>query len=506
MKFRFVAGAARIHCAALVFAVVGATACGDDLTGDVGPSDEYQARCAIPRVGMSPVTEDSYPDVAGTIDDEKRWVRAWIDELYLWYGEVPDLDADDYADPVTYFDVLKTSGRTASGAGKDRFHFTYPTAAWEALSRRGVEPSYGVTWAVVASQPPRRVVVAYNQPGSPAAAANVGRGVEVLSVDGIDVMHGSDVAGLNAGLSPAEAGETHTFVVRDPGAAAPRTVSLTSTAVEIAPVQNVAVIETPTGRVGYLSFSDHIASAESALIDAIRQLGAGGGVSDLVLDLRYNGGGYLAIASQAAYMIAGPERTAGKTFERQVFNDKHQSSNPVTDKPLMPMPFVDVTRGFSTTPNEPLPSLGLSRVFVLTGGGTCSASEALMNGLRGIDFEVIQIGTTTCGKPYGFYPQDNCGTTYFAIQFQGVNAKGFGDYTDGLVPGSVELAGIPGCVVPDDFTHALGDPAEARLQAALAYRERGTCPPPAAYSHAAQAPLSSVDGHVVKSPWQTNRF
>jgi hypothetical protein len=57
-------------------------------------------------------------------------------------------------------------------------------------------------------------------------------------------------------------------------------------------------------------------------------------------------------------------------------------------------------------------------VFVLTGGGTCSASEAFMNGLRGVGVEVIQIGSTTCGKPYGFYAQENCGTTYFSIQFR----------------------------------------------------------------------------------------
>ncbi len=67
-------------------------------------------------------------------------------------------------------------------------------------------------------------------------------------------------------------------------------------------------------------------------------------------------------------------------------------------------------------------------MFVLTGPNTCSASESIINALQGVDVEVIQIGSTTCGKPYGFYPQDNCGTTYFSVEFKGVNAKGFGDY------------------------------------------------------------------------------
>ncbi|MNT09008.1 hypothetical protein D3C72_1437700 [compost metagenome] len=104
---------------------------------------------------------------------------------------------------------------------------------------------------------------------------------------------------------------------------------------------------------------------------------------------------------------------------------------------------------------------------MLTGPDTCSASEAFINGLRGIDIDVVQIGDTTCGKPYGFYPEDNCGTTYFSVQFQGVNAKGFGDYPDGIVPT---------CFVPDDFSRALGDPQEARLAAALAHQVSGACP------------------------------
>ena len=127
-----------------------------------------------------------------------------------------------------------------------------------------------------------------------------------------------------------------------------------------------------------------------------------------------------------------------------------------------------------------------------------------MNGLAGIDVEVIQIGSTTCGKPYGFYPQDNCGTTYFAIQFQGVNAKGFGDYADGFSADPAMGAPLHGCVVPDDFTHALGDPAEARLAAALQYRRDGTCPAVAARGRV--APLSAVDGQVIKPPWLENRI
>jgi hypothetical protein len=150
---------------------------------------------------------------------------------------------------------------------------------------------------------------------------------------------------------------------------------------------------------------------------------------------------------------------------------------------------------------------------VLTGGGTCSASESIMNGLRGIGVEVIQIGSTTCGKPYGFYPLDNCGTTYFTIQFRGVNDAGFGDYADGFSPANAAGPGadIPGCSVADDFTRQLGDPAEGRLAVALNYRDTGNCPAPSGVTAPGSLgkltlPLDAAEPVVPKSIWQTNRI
>jgi hypothetical protein len=147
--------------------------------------------------------------------------------------------------------------------------------------------------------------------------------------------------------------------------------------------------------------------------------------------------------------------------------------------------------------------LNLLRVFVLTGPYTCSASESIINSLRGIGVPVVQIGSTTCGKPYGFYPQDNCGTTYFSIQFRGVNALNFGDYSDGFSPANAPVltnAVVPGCAVADDFTHALGDPAEARLAAALGYRTSTNCPPATGLARLASASnLSAADGMLPAS-------
>jgi carboxyl-terminal processing protease len=478
------------------------------------PSAHYEAQCQLPRSGTDPGTGMAYPDMQGTTLDENNWLRSWTNELYLWYREVPDQDPSLYSSTAAYFKILKTSATTSSGNPKDRFHFTYPTSQWEQMSQSGVDIGYGLTWDLVVSTPPRQVFAAYVWTGAAAgaaAAAGVVRGDEILSIDGVDMINANDSASintLNAGLSPSSAGESHTFVFQNVATSATATVTLTAAAVTETPVPLVATLTTATGPVGYILFNDHIATSEQELINAITQLQAAN-VTDLVLDLRYNGGGYLDIASELAYMIAGPAPTAGKAFDQQTFNDQHPSTNPVTGQALTPTPFHTTSQGFSGPSGTSLPFLGLSRVFVLSGSRTCSASEAVINGLNGVNVQVIQIGQTTCGKPYGFYPQDNCGTTYFSIEFQGNNAQGFGAYTDGFSPQnsvSVTSATLPGCSVADDFSHQLGDQMEGHLNAALGYRSGGavSCPAPPAVS---SAPRAGVTGAIVHlAPWRENRI
>ena len=123
-----------------------------------------------------------------------------------------------------------------------------------------------------------------------------------ITVD-IDDNTQAGVDTLNAGIFPSAPGEHHEFTVLDLGALSPRIVTLTAETITSTPVQNTQVISTPTGDVGYMTFNDHIATAEQALIDAVNTLNAnngGAGIDDLVLDIRYNGGGYLAIAAQIA--------------------------------------------------------------------------------------------------------------------------------------------------------------------------------------------------------------
>ena len=427
-------------------------------------SSVHAAKCVAPRTGIDQATAKPYPDVQGTLADEKSFLRSWIDEDYLWYREVPTtLNPNNYATAIDYFNVLKSPLLTASGKPKDNFHFTYSTEEWRKLQSQGVTLGYGITWSRIASSAPRTWYASMVEPASPAAAAGVRRGDRLVTVDGIDFANATgveNVNGLNAGLFPTASGEMHSFGFARPDGSS-HVVQIAAGNVASTPVQNTTVIDTPTGKVGYLTFNSHNAVAERQLFDAFTRLQQEN-VTDLVLDLRYNGGGLLYMAGQLGYMIAGPAQSTGKAFERMLRNDKRQALDPV--------PFVDKTLGFPT-PNmlragTPLPWLGLKRVTVITTASTCSASESIINGLRGIDVEVNLIGARTCGKPYGFLPKDNCGTTYFAIDLQGANDKGFGDYAEGF-PAT--------CTVPDDLTKQLGDPAEGMLAAALRYRDKGQC-------------------------------
>lgn len=448
------------------------------------PTSLTEKLCANPRA------ETRYGDKPGTVAQEKRWVRSYIDETYLWYGEVPNFLADNYASARTYFDVLKTPALTASGRAKDQFHFYDDTAAYEASQATGASFGYGITLAALSTSPPRVYVVALTQPGSVADLAGVQRGARILTVDGADLVSGNNIAVLNAGLFPTNANENHSFVIQDAGSTTTRTVTLRSGSVTNVPVQNVGTVETPTGRVGYILFNSFIFPSEGQLITAINQLRQQN-IRDLVLDLRYNGGGLIYIASQLSYMIAGPTAN-NRIFEKLTFSDKRSSDN---NDPSNTVPFYNVSSGFAntgTTTNASLPSLNLSRVYVLTSSGTASASESVINGLEGIGVQVIRIGGQTRGKPYGFTPKDNCGTTYFSIEFKGTNNVGFGDYADGF---------SPTCTVDDDFTRQLGDATEARFATALGHRATGTCTKNGVETKRASSLYGVATEHLLPQPY-----
>ena len=302
--------------------------------GDPGsflPASNFDAMCVVPRPGTA--------DTQGTVTDQNNWLRSWTYDTYLWYSEVVYPNPGSYTTPV-YFDLMKTDATTSMGQPKDKFHFTYDTAEWLLLSQGGVSAGYGAAFEILVPAPPRRIVVAFVQTGTPADGM-LQRGDEILTVDGIDAVNGDsqgNVDAINLGLFPAAVGETHTFVVRDI-AGVQRTVTLMSQNVAYDPVPEYDFFPTASGNVGYIVFNDHNAPSEARLVTAIGYL-AGVGINDLIIDMRYNGGGYLDIASQLAYMVGNTTLTAGRPFERLEFNDKHPTVDPVTGATIVPTPFI----------------------------------------------------------------------------------------------------------------------------------------------------------------------
>ncbi len=437
------------------------------------PSVNFKDRCEIPRSGTN--------DVSGSLLHEKYWLRSWSNETYLWYDEITDVDPADplYPSPIDYFDILKTEATTPSGAARDRFHFTFDTEEFQELVNSGASAGYGARFLLQdTTAPDRYAIVGYVEPGSPAESAGLRRGMEIIAVDGAIVADG-DANVLNGGLFPDQ-GTTHTFTVREIGTTGEQDITVTADILSFNPVHLTRIRTLTNGeRAGYMVFNSFGSSrSEEDLFNAMSFF-SNQNVDHMVLDLRYNGGGLLDISAELGFMLGGTANTNGRTYEELVFSDKHPTVNPVTNEVITPTPFYSTAQGFSINDGIPLPSLNLDTVYILTSDRSCSASESLINALRGVNINVVQIGTTTCGKPYGFYPTDNCGTTYFTIQFTGVNDMDFGDFPDGFSPsegGTTTGVPVDGCIVEDDFFNQLGDNAEGLFSAAMTHIETGACP------------------------------
>jgi carboxyl-terminal processing protease len=449
------------------------------------PSSYYANRCINPR--------SNGIDLSGTYVDENHWLRSWSHETYLWYNELPDIDPSSVPEPINYFEQMKTSATTSGGLPKDRFHYAQNTEEYNQYAETGVSAGYGFEYILLQNTAPRKAIIIYTEPNSPAADKNIQRGAEIISIDGEPVNYG-DADILNAGLTPEKLGEYHSFEIKDLNSSTTRTVVLQSSEIVTVPVHTEKIIVRGDKKIGYIALNSFfVASAEKQLIDTINGF-KNNQIDELVVDLRYNGGGYVSISADLGTMIAG-NPALGSVFTELALNDKLSREN-VTFR------FSSSSSSNLTVPRGTvLPKLDLPRVYILTTNNTASASEYLINGLRGIDVEVIQIGTTTTGKPYGWQAEDNCGTTYSSIQFKGENAKGFGDFTYGFAPSAVDnsLENVRGCVVYDDLTHVLGDESEKMLGTALYFIENSQCPLSADDLNSKAAhPLSTVRGEVIR--------
>lgn len=391
---------------------------------------------------------------------QKNWVRSWLNESYLFYRDAPltSIDPNAYTDTV---DKLFLDYTVRGVPSKDRFSFVLTQAEADAVFQSGTATSVG--FALRRDTNNGGVIrIAYVDPNGPAASAGFARGMVLATVDGRATSSPLPAA-LFDKLFNSAAGTSSEIGVQDTLGGPVRTLTVASATFDTSPLIVDRVLPaTTTAYLAYNSFATPV--GELQLADAFKRFAAAG-VTDLVVDLRYNGGGFIDIAAQLGYMVAGQGQSSGKVFETLVFNDKRSAEN-------MSIGFVSAITNFfgnSARAGEPLSALNLRRVSVLTTGSTCSASEAFINALRGIDIDVVLVGGTTCGKPYGFTQDNNCTLAFFGIEFEGRNNQG------AVTP----VTGIPAtCAETDDFDHPLGDPAERMLATALGYRLTGSCPAP----------------------------
>ncbi len=455
--------------------------------GVYNDSDDFKNKCESPRSGRSQITNLPFPDQRGSAVDEKNFLRSWSHETYLWYKELPDINPANSDTPQKYFEKLKTSAKTTSGKDKDYFHFyeaTEDSEAWEA----GISYGYGLELTLVSD---RVFKVVFVQPNSPAATAGVKRGDEIIELDNYVVATENSNAGIDAmndALAPDNVNEAHKYKFKR--GASTYEVTLVSAQIDVSAITKTAVINQGSNKVGYIQFNTFIQKAQDEWVTTINNMKSAG-VNDLVLDMRYNGGGLVSIASMVSYMIGG-SNVSNKTFIQYVANDQYAPDTPIK---------FTASGLYGANQNVALPTLNFNRVYVLSTGDTCSASELVVNSLRGAGVNVFLVGDTTCGKPYGFTPEDNCGTTYYTIQFKGVNANNYGDYVDGFVPSLTDNGSerVKGCFAADNLNYELGDTTEPLLAKALTLMQTGGCDT-VSVSGAQKSPAPVVNGKMVRSP------
>lgn len=378
--------------------------------------------------------------------DQKAWLASYMDDWYFWYAISPRPAPDGYATVADYFDALLYTGSSPSFPA-DRWSNFESTEDFNRFFGDGQTLGYGVSVAglEVEGRPNAPLYVRLVEPRSPAAAQGVQRGDQVISVNGrtaFDLISSNDFSALSA----TAAGQQLRLVLRRDGF--DRTVTVNAAVYSLTPVPQHKVVLSPDGRrMGYIVVKDMISQALAPMETAFADFRAQG-VSEIVVDLRYNGGGLVSTGGTLASYVAGT-RGSGRAYAQLLYNDKKASQNTRVD--------------FSNLAS----AVGVARVFVLTGERTCSASEQVVNGLRGVGVDVVTIGDTTCGKPVGFLPQSYCGTTYSVVNFESVNDRFEGRYFDGLAAT---------CAVAEDFTLPQGSTSDPLLVAAANFADTGACP------------------------------
>ncbi len=411
--------------------------------------------------GIGSVASAPTPTPSGgcSLRERQDWTAAQLREWYLFPETLPTrLDPVGYTTVSDYIDALTATARSQR---KDRY-FTYLTSIRDedAYYDSGASAGYGIRVSLDA--PDQRVFVSEAFEGAPALAAGIDRGTEILAIGQTsatlrsvsDIMSAGGQGGVTEALGPATAGTTRVLRIDD--AAGTREVSVTKTNYELVPIspRYGAKIITEEGRsYGYVNLRTFISTADPALRHAFERFKAAG-VTKIVVDLRYNGGGLISIA-QLAGDLMGANRMASEVFNYTSFRSEKA--------------FRDSTRFFGPQPEAVAPV----RLAFIGTGGTASASELLINAFTPyLHADSGLIGTNTYGKPVGQIALDKpaCDDRLRVIAFATQNADRAGDYYNGLA-GKVAAS----CQAVDDLQHPLGNPQERSTRAALDFLEGKSC-------------------------------
>jgi len=379
---------------------------------------------------------------------KKEFVLERMRDIYYWVEDLPaSVDIGAFATPEELLDFL------VAGQPLDRFSFVDSASADAAFFGEGRYEGFGFSTRFFdtdgdGATDEIRFVRVFTD--SPAADAGLARGQYLRSVDGRTI----DQIRAAGELADIFTPDTVQLGIEELDGST-RDVVVTKGIVTIDPVPQWRVIDTAGGPVGYLEFAQFISTAEGSagpLAEAFADF-AGQGVADLVLDLRYNGGGLVRTAELLGDYLGGFIAEGG-VFSETVFNAQNSFRN-------------DLER-FERLAS----SLNLSRLIVIASRSTASASELVINGLFP-EAQVVIVGDRTFGKPVGQTAEvlDACDFILRPVAFQTVNGLGEGDYFGGL---PVD------CAVPDDLDFAVGSDSDPSLVTALSVVETGNCPAPVA--------------------------
>ena len=371
---------------------------------------------------------------------QNRFVHKVMRDTYYWYQEVPDtVDYAGFDSPEELLDFLKYYPE------RDRFSYITTTGQFHGFFEEGKVIGLGASLLIL---PDNRLLVRYVIPDSPASRAGLTRGDEVLKINGKTIKEISDALLWEDIFGEDAEGVAVVLEVRLRDGTT-KTVNLVKEKITLKTVLHARVID--HNGVGYFVLNAFIKPSLAELETVFANF-KNAGVTELVLDLRYNGGGSVIVAEYLASYLYGAN-SGSETFANFKHNDRYPHWN-------WSLPFI----------GELINRLNLQRVFVLTQPGTCSASELVINSLKPF-MEVIQVGRKTCGKPVGMYGHEFCGKRIQLIEFESTNHNDEGGYFNGIAPA---------CVVQDDPMQALGTTDENLLAAALHYIDNGVCPDAAA--------------------------